>query len=284
MDNIIYLYCVTEKAPELKELKSLDDNLHTIHHNSLYAVVSNVPQEEFDDEHLKKNLDDMEWLKNKAGLHETIIEGVMKEACVIPFRFATLFYTDDSLKTMLEKHGTELKMHLKNLQDKKEWGVKIYCDTGKLKKALIKEDEELLKIDKEIESASPGKAFLLKKKKDETLNKLVQARVNEYCGFCFERLSEESLKTHINRLLPKEVTERNDEMVFNVAFLVNQHNVNGFIEAVKSIQAIYEMKGISIDCTGPWPPYNFCILVDKTVLELDSIRKNGKKWSNPDDA
>jgi hypothetical protein len=213
-----------------------------------------------------------------------IIEGVMKEACVIPFRFATLFYTDDSLKTMLEKHGTELKMHLKNLQDKKEWGVKIYCDTGKFKKALIEEDEELLKIDKEIESASPGKAFLLKKKKDETLNKLVQARVNEYCGFCFERLSEESLKTHINRLLPKEVTERNDEMVFNVAFLVNQHNVNGFIEAVKSIQAIYEMKGISIDCTGPWPPYNFCILVDKTVLELDSIRKNGKKWSNPDDA
>ena len=44
-------------------------------------------------------------------------------------------------------------------------GVKIYCNSEKLKENLMQEDEQLLNIDKEINSSAPGKAYLLKKKK-----------------------------------------------------------------------------------------------------------------------
>ena len=50
----------------------------------------------------------------------------------------------------------------------------------KLKENLIREDKEFLNIDKEINSASPGKAFILKKKKDELINTSINKKLNNY--------------------------------------------------------------------------------------------------------
>lgn len=258
--NLIYLYCVTKKEPKLKEVKNLVDELYFVYHMGLYAVVSKVKESEFSEENLKKNLVDLEWIKAEASIHEKIIEEVMKDTCVIPFKFATLFNNEDNLKAMLEEHVEELKASLKHLEGKEEWGVKIYCDIEKLKENLIQEDEALLKIDKEISASSPGKAFLLKKKKEELINTLLSKKLNEYGQYNFDRLREQSLKARINKLLPKEVTERKDEMILNSAFLVHKDKISAFISGVDILKEQYKDKGLFLNCTGPWPPYNFCDL------------------------
>src|SRR3989338_777306 len=186
-EGLIYLYCITDKVPKLKEIENLVDKPYFIYHQSLYAIVNKVKESEFDEENLKRNLADLEW--------------IMKDACVIPFKFATIFNTEDNLKAMLSQHLKEFKALLIKLEDKEEWGVKIYCNSEKLKENLMQEDEQLL---------------------------------------------------------PKEVTERNDEMILNSAFLINKDKVGDFLNIVEDIRAKYTDKGLFFDCTGPWPPYNFC--------------------------
>lgn len=265
--DLIYLYCATKKEPELKDLtlhtKGLGAGVYFVYQHGLYAVVSKVVESEFSEENLKKNLASLEWVKEKVTIHEKVIEGVMKNTCIIPFKFATLFNTEDSLKAMLEKHGEELKENLNYLEGKEEWGLKIYCDMEKLKEDLPKENEELLKIDKEIDSASKGRSFFLKKKKEELLDKVVNKKINEYGKESFEKLKAESLQTRINKLLPKEVTDRKDEMILNSAFLVSKDKVPAFINIVEEFKKRFVAKGLFFDCTGPWPTYNFCTIGEK---------------------
>lgn len=261
--ELIYLYCVTNKVPKLKEAENLANKLSFIYHQGLYAVVSKVKESEFSEENLKKNLANLEWIKEKANMHEKIIEGIMRNTCVIPFKFGTIFNTENNLKMMLEKHAEEFKTNLKHLEGKEEWGLKIYCDMERLKEAIGKEDAEVLKMEEEINSSSPGKAFLLKKKKEELIKDALNKRINEYGQESFETLKDLSIEARINKLLPKEVTEREDEMILNAAFLIDKNKVSEFIQATGVLKGKYTNKGLNFDCTGPWPPYNFITIKEE---------------------
>jgi len=264
MENqLVYLYCVANQEPKLTETEDLAGNLYFICHRDLYAVAGKVEESEFGEEGLKKNMADLEWVKANANTHEKIIEQVMANADVIPFKFGTLFNSDDSLKAMLAEYGEEFKAILRKLENKEEWGVKIYCNTEKLKAGTINDNPEILKIENQISSSSPGKAFFLEKKKAELLAQSTNARINEYSQESFELLKELSFEARINKLLPREVTERADDMVLNSAFLVGKDEVGDFINMVDTLKMHHENNGFFIDCTGPWPPYNFCGLSNK---------------------
>lgn len=256
--QLLYLYCVADTEPKIERIEDSGTGLYSVCHNGLYAVVSKVDQEEFGTEGLKRNMADMEWVKTKASAHEKIIEQVMDDTNVIPFKFGTLFNTDVSLKAMLEQYGQEFKAILRKLAYKQEWGLKIYYNPEKLKANLGNNDEEILRIEDKIKSSSAGKSYFLKKKKDELLEKTLNEKINECGQESFELLKELSFEARINRLLPREVTERNDEMVLNSAFLVDRDEVGDFRNMVDTLKMHYEGKGFYIDCTGPWPPYNFC--------------------------
>ena len=54
-------------------------------------------------------------------------------------------------------------------------------------------------------------------------------------------------------------------MILNAVFLVKENNVNTFMNTVNRIRRKYEKNGLFVDCTGPWPPYNFCNFYKKGV-------------------
>ena len=258
--QLVYLYCVVDSKPKMKQIKNLENNLYSICHNGLYAIANKVEQSEFGEEGLKKNMADFQWVKAKASMHEKIIEQVMTDTDVIPFKFGTLFNTEESLKAMLEQYGQEFKALLRKLAHRQEWGLKIYCNQEKLKTGFSTDEAEVLKIGNEIKSSSGGKSYFLKKKKDEMIEKMLSEKINECGQESFELLKELSFEARINKLLPKKVTEREDDMVLNSAFLVDRDEIDNFRNMVDTLKMHYEGKGFLIDCTGPWPPYNFCEL------------------------
>jgi hypothetical protein len=264
-EEFVYLYCVTHKEPTLKDLANVVESLYCVCSTGLYAVAGKVETSEFGEQSLRKNLTDLEWVKTKANAHERVIEAVMSSACVIPFKFGTLFNTDDSLKAMLAEYAEEFKVILNRLQNKEEWGVKIYCDIDTLKSSAAGEDEGVLRIENEINSSSPGKTYFLNKKKAELIGDAINRRLNEYGQESFARLKRLSFAARINKLLPREVTDRSDDMVLNSAFLVDKDQVANFVDMVDDIRMRYQDKGLFVNCTGPWPPYNFCSLSKGTT-------------------
>lgn len=267
---LIYLYCIAKEKPNLKDVMSFADRLYSVHYKGVYAVVSRVKPSEFSEENLKRNLADLDWIKKKAGSHQEVIGRVMQDNCVLPFKLGTIFNTEDSLKTMIDENIEELKNNLTGLEGRQEWGIKIYCDMKRLKGFITKENKEVLKIDKEISSSPKGKAFFLKKKREELIKNIINREINEYGKESFEILKGFSVETKINRLLPKEVTEKEDRMILNAAFLVDKDKAVEFVSTANGLITKYSKRGISFSCTGPWPPYNFC-----HISKGDKEVKNG---------
>jgi hypothetical protein len=256
--QLTYLYCVTAKEPKLEQIEALESGIYCVGSNGLYAVAAKVERREFDAEGLKKNMADLKWVRYMVGTHEKIIERITAEIDVIPFRFGTLFSTDNSLKAMLEQYGQQFEGILNRLAGKQEWGLKIYCDPAKLKAGLPGDKVRILMTDDEIKRSSEGRAYFLKKKKETMVQEALDEKISECGRKSFESLKDLSCEARVTRLLPKEVTEREDDMVLNAAFLVDKAGTDDFLDMARILKTRYEGNGFLIDCTGPWPPYNFC--------------------------
>jgi len=261
--ELIYLYCVTKVKPNYRNLEDLGIKIYPIYFQGTYAIVSKVSPDEFNEENLKKNFADINWVENKVRQHEKVIEAIMQDATVIPFKFGTVFQTEENAEKLLREQSAEFKRIIANLNGKQEWGLKIYCDFKKFKDMLHKEDTKIKEIEKEIASASKGKAYFLRKKKDEFIKDIINEEVSKYTQDCFEKLKRISVDVKINKILSKEVTEKKEDMVLNAAFLINTKRIKEFNNAVEYLKSRYSDNGLIFNCTGPWPTYNFCSFGEK---------------------
>lgn len=265
--SLIYLYCITKVKPVRDNFKDIETKIYPIYSQGIYAIVSKVLPDEFNEENLKKNLSDMAWVEKGVRQHEKIIEEIMKEGTVLPFKFGTVFQEEKNIEKLLKEQNAEFKKIIANLNGKEERGLKIYCNLKKFKLTLKKEEERIKEKDKEIASAGKGKAYFLKKKKEELMKNTINEKISEYTKDSFERLKRASYEAKVNKILPKEVTEKDEDMVLNAAFLIAAKRINEFDNIVEYLKTKYSDKGLSFDYTGPWPPYNFCSIKKKEEVE-----------------
>ena len=57
-------------------------------------------------------------------------------------------------------------------------------------------------------------------------------------------------------------TGRQEEMVFNAAFLLSSSAQSHWLAAVEQIAEQIRSKGLALELSGPWPPYHFCPTVE----------------------
>lgn len=256
--ELLYLYCVTGEIPHNAISGSNGEEVYFISNNDICAAVSTVKEDDFTDEGLRKNLTDIQWVESKVRSHEKVVENIMEHTAVIPFKFATIFRTRESLRAMLDNHMDNFTELLRKLHDKEEWDIKIYCDMKSVQDFVARDNGEIRRIEEEIGSSPAGKSFFLEKKKEKLLGESADRIIAECCRKSFDILKGQSTEARLNRLLPKELTERNDEMILNATFLVARDNVGGFADSINHLKGKYKESGLRLNCTGPWPPYNFC--------------------------
>ena len=261
--NYIYLYCITAEQPLLKNILNNNEKVYFIPSTGLYALVCDVPESEFSEENLERNLNDLDWLKRHVEKHERVIEEIMKNTSVIPLKFATVFLCRQNLEAFIEKYAGELNEKLEHVKNKEEWGVKSYCNNEKLKRKRAAEDTAVVKIEKEINSSSSGKAYLLNKKKIKLIENIADNDIDSKTELFRTRLEKLSSLVKVNEPLQGILVGRTGRMVLNTAFLVDKSNVPEFIEEVENLKEEFEDKGFAFEYTGPWPPYNFCGLSQK---------------------
>ena len=258
MKELLYLYCVTKDKPSICNFEDLGIKVHPVYFQGVYAIVSSVSPDDFSEDNLKKHLTDMGWVEKNIRLHERVIEEIMKDRVVLPLKFGTVFESEANIEKLLKVQNVEFKAVLDLLAGKEEWGLKIYCNTAYFKDALCSGNERIIEKEKEILASGKGKAFFLKKMKDEIVKDIINEKISEYTKDCFERLKVTAADNKINNILPKEVTEKEEDMVLNAAFLINNKRIKEFENVLAYIRTKYKDKGLVFDCTGPWPPYNFC--------------------------
>jgi len=255
---LFYLYCISDNKPSLGSGDNADEP-YTFEFKSFYPVVKCVSEEDFGKENIERNIYTLLWLEKHVRLHEAVIENVMlKGHTVIPFKFATIFYSEDTLSSFLEKYSEILNSKLIELKDREEWGVKIYCNNEQIENFVKTTNQQVIDFNNQILNASQGKAYFMKKKQEELIRKVVKEKSNEYANDCYSHVKGLAENSKENKLQSKDLTLKDHEMVLNLVFLLNRNSVSDFSNTVLALKGDYEDKGLIIDITGPWPPYNFC--------------------------
>jgi hypothetical protein len=263
MDNeLIYVYCLSDTPLRLDDI-SKQESLKCLVFQGFYAVVKYVSPSEFSEENLKKNLNDLLWVDINAREHIRMIGEVMQNSTVIPFKFGTLFNSEESLAKFIQDYSGSLTENLNYIKGKEEWSVKIYCNRSTLILQIGDISENVDTLQKEILESTPGKAFFLKRKKIELVDKEIQ-NVMQICGqTCYDELAALSEQTKINNILSKELTERTDDMILNVSCFVNQGRVKELLNVVDELLKKYKNVGFDMAVTGPWPPFSFILIKEK---------------------
>lgn len=263
MENeLVYIYCIADQ-PLKRDLLSENENLRCLALQGFYVIAKLVSPDEFSEENLRKNFSDLGWIDRNARDHIRVITGVMDKSSVIPFKFGTIFNTIGNLEKFIMDYSASLAENFNNIKGKEEWSVKIYCNREVLTQQIDELSEEVGALQREILQSKPGKAFILKRKKAELIEREID-QVIRTCGqSCYNELASVSELVQINNLLPKEITERTDEMILNCSCFVKVEKIGELLSDIGSLREKYQNAGLEIEATGPWPPFSFISIKEK---------------------
>ena len=244
-----YLYAVSRNLDPavLADFAGLDGaRLEVVEHQGLAAVVSTVDLEEFGEQGLRANLEDLDWLERVARGHDSVIQALAAITPTAPLRLATICFDDEGVRRRLTEWHAPLEQILDRVEGRMEWSVKVFTDirTAPEPAAVAPPDS--------------GAAYLQRKKAEREHRAADETAALEVAERVHETLAESSVAS---RRLPAQdprLSGHEGTMVHNGAYLVEAGQQEAFQARVAELVA--DHPHLTIDCRGPWPPYSFAML------------------------
>ncbi|MBM4285525.1 MAG: GvpL/GvpF family gas vesicle protein [Deltaproteobacteria bacterium] len=265
MPQGLYLYCLAR----LSRLPALPlagpgvdgrNSLAVATYQDLAAVWSPVSVEDFCGPEAEERLRDLTWIGPRVIRHQEVVAGVMRHSPVLPVRFGTIFASRANLDKVLQRHSDTIAEYLERLTDQEEWAVKGMLDRPGAREKLFS-----LKLTREAESLealSPGKRYFEEQRLRTAGDQELQRWLQRVCREVWANLWNYAAQVQERRRLSREATGSDQDMVWNWALLIPRQAVGDFKVFIRDVNAQYAHRGLSLEATGPWPPYSFCPTLD----------------------
>jgi hypothetical protein len=221
----------------------------------LAAVVEEVPEREFAAEVLEHRLQDLDWVAQVARKHEHLVEAVMECGTVIPAPLCTLFSNGDAVRDLLVANRERYRSLLARLQGRREWGLKVHCRAEVLPDLLAPSDPTLQALEHALCTASPGRAYVLRKQRDRRMDALVSQRIDDVVDEVLHELDAVAVD---RRLRPSRQPSDGAAMILNAAFLVDIGAAADLHAIASRLASRFGDQEFALELTGPWPAYSFC--------------------------
>src|SRR5688572_27494657 len=183
MTSVLYVYAVTRNAAT-PDTEGVDGTTRfgTTAVDDVHAVFTPVNASEFSQDVIDRRAGDLEWLGSIGYRHQAVMADLMKKTAIVPLRAFTLFSSEEALRAYLNEHREVLSKTLDRLDGRQEWTLRIELEPAKWSEALTSRVASLRDLQNEIGAASPGKAFLLRKKLDDEKKRASHTAEDELVG------------------------------------------------------------------------------------------------------
>jgi hypothetical protein len=236
-----YVYCIIESSEPRSfgpmGIGGRGDEVYTVHHQGLAAVVSNTPLVVYDP------------TRDNVFAHEQVNETVMRDFTVLPMAFGALFRTEDDIIELMRGTEDALRDVLNKMAGKVEYGLKVNWDRDRVIAEIEQENEEIRNLKEQITSRATGSTYFARMQLGRLVEQALSEQSDSYVREVYAALRDTAVASRANKPI-------GDKMIMNAAFLVERERETEFDRKVKEIAAKYEGK-LSFKYTGPWPPYNF---------------------------
>jgi hypothetical protein len=254
-----YVYCLVRSArrpalgdppaamPDAADLRAVKAG------DSLWAIVSTVPADGYDEAALAKGLQDLDWVGRRAMAHEAVVEHFLPAAAVLPMQLFTLFTSDERALEHVGRDRARIDRILTRLTRQLEWGLRLSFDEQAARTAV---ETGSGKRSGKTAAADPSGTSYLTRKRDllnVTRVQLTEARAE--ADRLYRAMSREA--TDARRRTATEQGTPGSRLLLDAAFLVPVRRADAFRNALRRNARTLTAAGLVVSLTGPWPAYNF---------------------------
>jgi hypothetical protein len=175
-------------------------------------------------------------------------------------RLCTIYSDERAVREMLAREHAFLAEALDRLAGRTEWGVKVYL----LCEPSIDEPADDLS---EAQRPSPeraagggqgvGASYLRARREQSQRRERAQVAVQERCERIHCELAQAAVEAKLNPIQPSELSGREEPMVLNGVYLVEDAAMDEFVAVLDGLQADLAEDRFGLELSGPWSPYNF---------------------------
>ena len=207
------------------------------------GVFSILPGSAYGESAWREHAEDPAWLGRVATEHQRVLGDLVRDTDVLPLRLPAMYRDEVHLHRMLEAEAPLFSAVLESLHDHLEWSVHLY---------LVGEPDPPA-----TERPARGHDYL--RQKSEAVARRSSARVarEQLVQDAYASLADLSRQSVANQPQDSALSGRREPMLLNSAHLVCRRHERLFFAAVDEVAARVAPAGISVEVSGPWPPYNF---------------------------
>jgi hypothetical protein len=180
-----------------------------------------------------------ERLEDKAVLeHARVVSVCFRTGTVLPFRFGTLFDSDEALRQAVRANRRAFGLSVARLRGKAEMHLKLMVRDGSLRGAIA---------DVPLPDTVGGEYLIkLREKASKDRERQTKARaLSVQVHKMFNPLEEEISCKRVNT----------DGMLIDIAHLIDSKSVEKYQNRYST--AAKQLKNCELFVSGPWPPYHF---------------------------
>ena len=258
MAEVIYVYGLVPETPETRFPAGIEDfAVSVLASGGFRALVSRLPESDYGADAVARNSADVSWLSPRAMAHDRVLTWAQEHGGVIPFPMFSLFTSDGALGASLRERANALRHAFERVRDADEFGVRVHRRDAVMLRSIDQLDPAIGALRGEADAASPGQRYLLDRKIAEQSKTAVRTAGQRIAREILERLTRHARQALSRPLVPDPERASEATMILNGAFLVDRGATTAFRAAVADCIRAWEDTGITLEFTGPWPPYNF---------------------------
>ncbi len=178
-------------------------------------------------------------LDQKAAIeHARVVSACFRNSTVLPFKFGTIFDSDDALRQAVRVNRRAFGQSVARLRGKAEMHIKLVVRDGSLREAMI--DVEL--------PPTVGGDYLAKLREKASRERERQTKAR-------------ALSVQVHKLfnpLEEEISCKKvapEGMLIDIAHLIDSKSIEKYQNRYNT--ATKQLKNCQVAMSGPWPPYHF---------------------------
>lgn len=263
--HVSYTYAVARPAQGLADALAAvrgvaDAPVRLLEGPGTAALVSHVAAEGFDEDSLKRQLEDLEWLEQVARAHHLVVEAASAVTTVLPLRLATIYRDDDRVREVLAEGEKTFGTLLGRLDGRVEWGVKLYvvpppAEAARGSSAAPEAPETPEAAARAAPDVSPGRAYLRGRRKERHAREDAWRTAEEAARRVEAEARHLAVDRARHRLQQGDLARGPGQNVLNDAYLVPRALGEDFRTRMSRVAG--GLVGVRLQVTGPWAPYSF---------------------------
>ena len=224
--------------------------VRTVTDGDLAAATSEVDEETYGDDGLNEHVRDLDWLTPRAAAHQAVNARLLELAgAVLPLSFGALYRDEERVREMLRENAGVRVTRLAELAGRAEWVVTVTRDRSD----TVGADGDLRELDREIAASTPGRAFLLEKRRTQVARSATEQSDRDIAARALTTLSDVAERTYRE---PVAVGGA-DLVIVRVSLLAARDEARSIDARVARLADDLAPAGYHVRASGPWPAYRF---------------------------